>query len=182
MWKSNNKISGFQVIFEPDRDGLERWPQLSHTFGTTQLTSRSEILSLSNEIKDIEFCFENEMFEGFRFTMYNEDEKTVLGITDCDSWTDPVGLERRRLIGFKVETTECLDCNVPHNIVLIQPIVDCPDCSNTQVSLRNLNPLELDVGGGTAALQLITDSISESYFERDGYSNCQGNFQLSLTS
>ena len=38
--------------------------------------------------------------------MYNEEEKAFLGITDCDSWTDPVNLDRRRLIGFKVEFKE----------------------------------------------------------------------------
>ena len=33
MWKNNAMVSGFMLTYEPDRDGLERWPTVTHMFG-----------------------------------------------------------------------------------------------------------------------------------------------------
>ena len=42
--------------------------------------------------------------------------------------------------------------------------------------------MEQAVGGGELRQQLISDTISSSYFESDGFSACQGSFSLSLAS
>ena len=38
------------------------------------------------------------------------------------------------------------------------------------------------MGSGEISQQLIIDPVSAAYFERDGYSECQGSFNLSLAT
>ena len=82
-------------------------------------------------------------------------------------------LSGERLIGFNVETGESsTDGESFRSIRSIQPIVDCVDCTDSQVSLNSLTSMEQAVGGGELRQQLISDTISSSYFESDGFSAC----------
>ena len=110
-------------------------------------------------------------FEGFQFLEYDQTSPTELnlGCTQSQMYT----LSGERLIGFNVETGESsTDGESFRSIRSIQPIVDCVDCTDSQVSLNSLTSMEQAVGGGELRQQLISDTISSSYFESDGFSAC----------
>ena len=82
------------------------------------MNSGFDVAIFTNEVEDVEFCMDDvKGFRGFRFKMFNEEELIILGIDDCDSWSEPVNLSRRRLIGFNIKTSECPnDCRAEYNI------------------------------------------------------------------
>ena len=108
IYKQYAVTSGFEVTYTPDNDSLENWPDLTHVFGYTELEEEKETFDIVNsdgekaEVKELEFCMKYG-FKGMRLTLYNGQIITINN-DDCtdEYWKTPVGLDRRRLIGFKV--------------------------------------------------------------------------------
>ena len=79
--------------------------------------------------------------KGFRFLEYGSSDPVELSASCSGTW-DTYDLAANRLIGFRVEATD-------ESIKAVQPIVDCPDCSETELVAPSSLSMQLYVGGGS---------------------------------
>ena len=65
LWKGadDRVVSGFELTFSPDNDGITGWPVVTQLFGNKDLEEDKASVEFTidgvvNEIKDIEFCID----------------------------------------------------------------------------------------------------------------------------
>ena len=153
MWKDGGRSSGFKVTYSlPDDSSFTGWPtELTHMFGNEDLVSGYDSIELTQDLEKLIICADvnnaatNEAdFEGFTFYPYDE---SALKLRPSCSVNDEVEIDLtgKRLIGFRV--VETYRNNNYRNIRTICPIIDEPDCADSQILTDNFDDMTATIPG-----------------------------------
>ena len=146
-------------------------------FGFDYETDKYEEMELSAELQNLWICAYQTAnnpihanFRGFTFQEYGSDTKKRLQSSCAHTRQNLFDLTRSRLIGFRVIISDFWQGK--QNIRAICPILDTPDCADTEFMLSNTRDMSVEIGTGYDSQIISHDSLSKFYFEQDGYSFC----------
>ena len=153
MWKDGGRSSGFKVTYTLQDDvSFTGWPtELTHMFGNEDHVSHYDSVELTQDLEKLIICADvnsaatNEAdFEGFTFYQYDE---TELNLRPSCSVNDEVEIDLtgKRLIGFRVVVTDRV--RDYRNIRTICPIIDTPDCADSQIFSDNFDDMTATIPG-----------------------------------
>ena len=126
VWKDTSSLSGFETTFSQPAS-YSGWPDESHMFGSTSLTSHYEEFSFTTEILRISLCCQgcgnsidsSFVVEGISVQQSDGTVNTA-GVNACSEWT--AFHLQDRLIGFRVKAA------TNWTFPLITPVVDTHSC------------------------------------------------------